>query len=275
MALAVLVTAPGTAAAKLESGTHLASAPDAHEDYLCGGVVSAADPAEEVYANRSRQPPSPRADHLLFAILFAGLAIMVRVIRRERSPRQRVRLAAMAAMASLLFACATAAMPWFSVDSPIDGDRRLECNLGDEAACAATVPDLPGAGMERAADLADWMAVADALRLGLLLSLFLLLPALNWSLVAPRNMAAHAVLCLGAGAAVFSAGASQLYLLAAPGWLDLHAYWTADVASLCAVAIAIAAVVICRAGFEWASGPAVPSATAHFPVGQNTGREPG
>lgn len=273
VALVIASVAPKTADAKLETGTRTVEQPGVIEA-VTGGFVPA-PPVDELYAHKSRQPASPRADHLLFAILFVGLVVMVRVIRRERNPKQRLRLAAATALAALLFASATAAMPWFSVGSPIEGDRAIECGLGDEAACAATVPDQVIGSVDRAPQLADWMATADALRLGLLLSLFLLLPALNWSLVAPRNITAHALLCLGAGAATFSAGASQLYLWTAPAWLDVQAYWTADVATLCAAAIAVASVVICRAGFRWANGPDVPAATAHFPGGHDTGREPG
>lgn len=270
VALVVWLLLPATAQAKIETGTRVVDTPESFECARAGEA-----PVALVYAGKSRQPPSPRADHLLFGILFIGLAVIVRVIRRERNRGQRVRLAAATSLAALLFASATAAMPWFSVDSPTPGDRAIECSLGDEALCASTVPDARVGAVDRATDLADWMAAADALQLGLLLSLFLLLPALNWSLIAPRNITAHAVLCLGAGAAAFSAGAAQFYLWTAPSWLAVHAYWTADVASLCALAIAIASVLICRAGFRWAEGPQVPAARAQFPPEQVTGRLPG
>lgn len=209
----------------------------------------------------------PRADQILFGMLALGLFALWRLYRRETCHEFKIRLASAAALSSLMFLSVTPAMPWMTVADP-SGDRpAVECHLGDETACATYAPDggpdpatLSSASALRVFELERWKSASAGVRVGLVLSLMLLLPALIWLSVAPRVRAAQAAVAVGASTAAFTLLATIFYRLSVPSWMQVQTHWTSDVALMAATNIAVATALIVRSAFTLAEPPRLPAA---------------
>ena len=203
--------------------------------------------------------PIPRSDQVLFGALAAGIGVIWAHYRRAGSAETRLRLAALAALVSVVLLSVTAAMPWFAVDGTAYGEGRAACLLGREAVCTGAAA---GAALF---ELEQWKAASAALRMGQVTALALLLPALIWLLVDPRHRAAQAASAVGASVAGFTVLTVFLYVEAVPTWLDAQLYWTADLALLACTTIIVAAVLIVRQAFALlAGGDELPRAAASY-----------
>lgn len=221
-----------------------------------------ADPAHAA-VDASATQSSTRSDQLLFLILAAGFFILWHWYRKESDPEYKLRLAAASALASVLFLAVTPAMPWLLVQDPSGHLPATECLLGQEAECAAYAPLAYGdrarlGGSEatlRAFELQRWQVAAGAVQIGQVLSLALLLPALIWLIVVPRNRAAQAATAVGASAAAFTALSVLFFRAAVPTWIQADLFWTADLALMTAANIVIAAILVVKHSFGMLSPP--------------------
>ena len=197
---------------------------------------------------------APRSDHVLFAVLAIGLGVRWARYRRDPSPEAKIRFAALAALVSVVLLSVTAAMPWVVLDAGSGGAHVL-CLLGQEGACAARAGAPPlivasePATTLQAFEVQRWLCASAALRMGQVMALSLLLPALIWLLVDPRHRAAQAATAVGASVAGFTLLVVFLYRASVPAWLDGELTWTADIALLAAGAIVVASVLIVRQSF--------------------------
>lgn len=227
------------------------------------------DPAQPA---RALDSEAPRSDHVLFFLLAIGLGILWYWYRREPSSENKIRLAALAALTSVVFLSVTAAMPWLLVEAAEGGrSGSFECLLGQEATCvhqagsatlaAATDHSL----LSRAAfEVQRWQCASAALRMGQVTALALLLPALIWLLVDPRHRAAQAATAVGASVAGFGLMVVLLYRQSVPTWLGGELYWTADIAIMTTSNIVVAAILIVRQSFALLNREPVPLAVARY-----------
>lgn len=195
-----------------------------------------------------------RTDHVLFTILVIGLGFLWTWYRRENNAEGKIRLAALAALASVVFLSVTSAMPWLSMPDDLAGGRPVTCLLGQEGACVfrAGVLGLMADAREPsllAFDVERWQCASTALRMGQVTSLALLLPALIWLMVDPRHRAAQAATAVGASVAGFTLLVVLLYRQAVPEWIDARMFWTVDLALVASASIVVAAVLIVRQSF--------------------------
>ena len=228
------------------------------------------DPAQPA---RALSNEAPRSDHVLFFLLAVALGILWYWYRREPSAESKIRLAALAALASVVFLSVTAAMPWFVVEASQSGrSASIECLLGQEAACVhqAGSATLVAAGSDPsllarvAFEVQRWQCASAALRMGQVTALALLLPALIWLLVDPRHRAAQAATAVGASVAGFTMMVVLLYRYSVPIWLRADQYWTADIALMTTTSIVVAAVLIVRQSFSFLSQSPIPTAVASY-----------
>lgn len=228
------------------------------------------DPGDPV---RVLSADAPRSDHVLFFLLAIALGILWYWYRREPSTDSKIRLAALAALASVVFLSVTAAMPWLMVEG-VHGAHitALECLLGQEAACvhqaggpmlAASAAD-PSVLGRIAFEVQRWQCASAALRMGQVTALALLLPALVWLLVDPRHRAAQAATAVGASVAGFTLMVVLLYRHSVPTWLGGELYWTADIALMTTTNIVVAAILIVRQSFAFLNRSPLPLAVARF-----------
>lgn len=192
----------------------------------------------------------PRSDQVLFGALAVGIGLLWSRYRREGSPETKLRLAALAGLISVVLLSVASSMPWME---GVDGEV---LKLGQE-----------GGGLPGMHDLAivRWQGASMALSMGLVTVLALLLPALIWLLVEPRQRAAQAATAVGASVAGFTFLAVLLYVDSIPGHESGHLYWTADLALLATSTIVIAAVLIVRQSFALLTdGQALPRAGARY-----------
>jgi hypothetical protein len=228
------------------------------------------DPGEPV---RPLATQPPRSDHVLFFLLAVALGILWYWYRREPSIDSKIRLAALAALASVVFLSVTAAMPWLLVQG-VHGTHitALECLLGQEAACVhqAGSETLAAAGGDPsmlgriAFEVQRWQCASAALRMGQVTALALLLPALIWLLVDPRHRAAQAATAVGASVAGFTLMVVLLYRHSVPTWLGGELYWTADIALMTTTNIVVAAILIVRQSFASLTRSPLPVAVATY-----------
>jgi hypothetical protein len=228
------------------------------------------DPAQPA---RAMSTEAPRSDHVLFVLLAVALGILWYWYRREPSTENKIRLAALAALASVVFLSVTAAMPWLVVDGTLAGrTASLECLLGQEAACVhqAGSQALAAAGGDPAIlsrmvfEVQRWQCASAALRMGQVTALALLLPALVWLLVDPRHRAAQAATAVGASVAGFALMVVMLYRHSVPVWLEGDMYWTADIALMTTTNIVVAAILIVRQSFAFLNRSPLPQAVARY-----------
>ena len=228
------------------------------------------DPAQPA---RAMSTEAPRSDHVLFFLLAVALGILWYWYRREPSIENKIRLAALAALASVVFLSVTAAMPWLVVDGTMTGRAAsLECLLGQETACVhqagaqalAAAGGDPGILSRMAFEVQRWQCASAALRMGQVTALALLLPALVWLLVDPRHRAAQAATAVGASVAGFALMVVLLYRHSVPSWIEAEMYWTADIALMTTTNIVVAAILIVRQSFAFLVRSALPAAVARY-----------
>lgn len=235
-----------------------------------GRLGPASDPTWISFSAASADPERnpPRSDQVLFVLLFFGLGVIWYWYLREESAESKIRLAALAALVSVIFLSVTSAMPWLSLDGDPAG-ARISCLLGQEGSClyragpAAALSDVTAPAV--AFEIQRWQCASAALRMGQVTALALLLPALVWLLVDPRHRAAQATTAVGASVGGFVFLVALLYRHSTPSWLDADLYWTADIALLAAGHIVVAAVLVVRQSFALcAPADLLPRATARF-----------
>lgn len=222
---------------------------------------------------RAQSGAAPRSDHVLFFLLAVGLGFLWYWYRREPSAESKIRLAALAALAAVVFLSVTAAMPWLTVEAAgVEQTASIECLLGQEAACAHQAG---AAAMSAAAgephllarlgfEIQRWQCASAALRMGQVTALALLLPALIWLLVDPRHRAAQAAAAVGASVAGFTLMVVLLYRQSVPSWIGADPYWTSDIALMTTCNIVVAAVLIIRQSFAFMQQTTLPVAAARY-----------
>jgi hypothetical protein len=225
---------------------------------------------DPVQPARALSTEAPRSDHVLFFLLAVALGILWYWYRREPSTDNKIRLAALAALASVVFLSVTAAMPWLLIDGTVAGHAAsFECLLGQEASCVhqAGSQALAAAGGDPAVlsrmafEVQRWQCASAALRMGQVTALALLLPAL---VVDPRHRAAQAATAVGASVAGFALMVVMLYRHSVPSWIEGDMYWTADIALMTTTNIVVAAILIVRQSFAFLNRSPLPAAVARY-----------
>ena len=168
----------------------------------------------------------PRTHQVLMVLCCMALFFLWMVYRRDPDPLHRIRVAAAVGLVSVLFLATSPALSWVSVEDPSGRLATIDCHLGDEAQCATYVPDagpnplsMSEVAGERRFEVARWVSASSALRIGLILCLVLLMPALIWLLVAPTLRAAQSAMVFGATAAGYTFLAAICYRLTVPSWM--------------------------------------------------------
>ena len=225
------------------------------------GPLAAPVPSPHATVPLELEPPlpqraadPPRSDHVLFTLLAIGLGFLWAWYRRDPTPEGKIRLAALAALVSVVFLSVTAAMPWLGLGEA--GAHPIRCLLGQEGECvfrAGSAVVAASGGHDQLASLSAemqrWQCASAALRMGQVTAMALLLPALIWLLVEPRQRAAQAATAVGASVGGFTFLVVLLYQHSVPAALGATLYWTADIALVTAGTIVVAAVLIVRQSF--------------------------
>ncbi|HUS66750.1 MAG TPA: hypothetical protein VMZ28_19570 [Kofleriaceae bacterium] len=192
----------------------------------------------------------PRSDQVLFVALAVGIGLLWSRYRKEGSPETKLRLAALAGLISVVLLSVASSMPWME---GLDGEV---LKLGQEGGYARAMLDL---------DIVRWQGASTALSMGLVTVLALLLPALIWLLVEPRQRGAQAAAAVGASVAGFTMLAVLVYVESIPPRVIGELYWTSDLALLATSTIVVAAVLIVRQSFALLSDDqALPRAGARY-----------
>jgi hypothetical protein len=235
-----------------------------------GALGPPSAPVRVSHAGNAATTEAPRADQILFLLLVVGLFTLWAWYRSEHVVEDRIRLAGAVALASLLFLSVTPAMPWLATEDPAGTLPAVECALGHEVGCATYIP-IEGpdplrsgdpAAYLRAFELQRWESAAGAVRIGQVMTLALLLPALIWLIVAPRSRAAQAATVVGASAAALTFVSVLLYRATVPSWLSADLYWTADLALLATANVVIAALLVVKHSFALLGPAPLPPAIA-------------
>lgn len=211
------------------------------------------------------------ADQIVFALAAVMLLGLWWAFRRESDAGYRIRLAAAIALVSLLFLAVSPALSWIKVKDPSGQLPDVQCHLGDEAQCATYVPDsgpnplsISDVAIDRRIEVARWIGASAALRVGLILSMVLLMPALIWLLVAPGLRTAQTTVALGASAAGYTLLAVVFYRLSMPSWMSVSTTRAFDLGVLATLNIVAAAVMIIYWSFRQSCPQAeIPSAVVH------------
>ena len=191
------------------------------------------------------------ADRVIMALCCAALLGLWIVFRRNPDPIHRIRVAAAVGLVSVLFLATSPALPWMSVEDPSGRLATVDCHLGDESQCATYAPDsgpnplaMSDVSAERRFELARWMSASSALRIGLILCLVLLMPALIWLLVAPTLRPAQNAMVFGASAAGYTFLAALYYRFSVPSWMYVESSRAFELTVLTAGNIVVAAAMV-------------------------------
>jgi hypothetical protein len=203
------------------------------------------------HSGQARSEGGAPSHQVLLLLCFSALLGLWIVFRRDPDPVHRIRVAAAVGLVSILFLATTPALSWVSVEDPSGRLATIDCQLGDEAQCATYVPDsgpnplsVSDTADERRFELARWMSAASALRIGLILCLILLMPALIWLLVAPTLRPAQSAMVFGASAAGYTFLAALCYRLTVPSWMVVESSHALGLTILTAANIVIAAGMV-------------------------------
>jgi hypothetical protein len=192
-----------------------------------------------------------RADQVLMALCCASLLALWIVFRRDPDPVHRIRVSAAVGLVSVLFLATSPALSWVSVEDPSGRLATVNCHLGDETQCATYAPDsgpnplsMSDISSERRFEVARWMSASSALRIGLILCLVLLMPALVWLMVAPTLRPAQSAMAFGASAAGYTFLAAICYRLTVPSWMCVESSNAFELTMLTAGNIVVAAGMV-------------------------------
>lgn len=238
--------------------------------YRDGSVSAPSLPVFISHAGEAATTSGIPTHHLVFALASVMLLGLWWLFRREPDAGNRIRLAAATALVSLLFLAVSPALSWVKVEDPSGRLPDIQCHLGDEAQCATYVPDagpnplsLSEVAVERRMEVARWIGASAALRVGLILSMVLLMPAIIWLLVAPGLRSAQTSVALGASAAGYTLLAVLFYRLTMPSWMSVTTTRAFDLGVVATLNIVIAAAMIIYWSFRLTSPlPTLPSAVA-------------
>jgi hypothetical protein len=185
------------------------------------------------------------------ALCCAALLGLWIAFRRDSDPVHRIRVAAAVGLVSVLFLATSPALSWVSVEDPSGRLATADCHLGDETQCATYAPDegpnplsMSDVAAERRFEVARWMSASSALRIGLILCLVLLMPALIWLLVAPTLRPAQSAMAFGASAAGYTFLAALCYRLTVPSWMCVQSSHAFELTMLTAGNIVVAAGMV-------------------------------
>ncbi len=238
-----------------------------------GSVSAPSLPTFVSHGGSANGQDPPRTHQVLMALCCMALFCLWMVYRRDRDPVHRIRVAAALGLVSVLFLATSPALSWVSVEDPSGRLATIDCHLGDEAQCATYVPDagpnplsMSEVAGERRFEVARWMSASSALRIGLILCLVLLMPALIWLLVAPTLRAAQGAMIFGASAAGYTLLAAVCYRLTVPSWMVASASNALELTILTTGNIVVAAGLVVYWSFQNLSKDKapLPSARARF-----------
>ena len=234
-----------------------------------GSLSAASLPVFVHHAGSAMHQGGVRADSVLMVLCAAALLGFWLAFRREDDPVNRIRIAAAAALLSLLFLSVAPALSWQVAFDPSGMVPAVDCHLGDEAQCATYVPDSGPNPMsssdvaaERRFEMTSWMGVSSALRVGMVWCLILLLPALIWLMVVPTLRPAQTAVAFGASAAGYTFLAALFYRMCTPSWMDVQVTQAFDLTLLTSGTIFVAIGVIIRYSLRISPEPSVPLPTA-------------
>lgn len=234
-----------------------------------GRLSAPSRPVFLTHAGQKTEGGLTGADYL-FVLLGVTLFALWAVFRRERSATQRVRIAAMVGLVSLLFLAVTPSLAWLDVSDASAQLPDVGCHLGDERQCATYVPDsgpnpmsLSDVSLERHLEVQQWLIASSAMRLGLILCFVLLVPALIWLIVMPRLRAAQAVVAIGASSAGYTFLSTILYAVMVPSWMTIDMSRAFDVTLVASANIMIASAMVIHWSFR-PKTPEVPQARARI-----------
>jgi hypothetical protein len=225
-----------------------------------GSVSAPSLPTFVSHSASSKAHGDPRTHQVLMALCCMALFCLWIVYRRDPDPIQRIRVAAAVGLVSVLFLATSPALSWVSVEDPSGRLATVDCHLGDEAQCATYVPDagpnplsMGDVAGERRFEVARWMSASSALRVGLILCLVLLMPALIWLLVAPTLRAAQSAMVFGATAAGYTFLAAICYRLMVPSWMAVQTSNALELTILTTANIVAAAGLVIYWSFQHVS----------------------
>jgi hypothetical protein len=226
-----------------------------------GSMSPASLPVFVNHKGMKNRPSSANADEVIALLCCFALFGLWFVYRRSDDPEHRIRIAAAVGLVSVLFLAASPALPWVNVDDPSGRMASVDCHLGDEAQCATYVPDagpnpqsMSRVSAERRFELTRWMGASSALRVGLILCLILLMPALIWLLVAPTLRAAQSAMAFGASAAGYTFLAAICYRITVPSWMSAESTYAFELTTMAAGNIVAAAAMVMLWSFRQSQG---------------------
>ncbi len=238
-----------------------------------GSVGPPSLPTFVSHSGASKTQPEARTHQVLLVFCFCALLALWVVFRRNTDPLHRIRVAAAVGLVSILFLATAPALSWVTVEDPSGRLATVDCHLGDETQCATYVPDsgpnplsMSEVAGERRFEMARWMSAASALRIGLILCLILLMPALIWLLVAPTLRPAQSAVVFGASAAGYTFLAALCYRLTVPSWMAVESSHALGLTILTSANIVLAAGMIIFWSFRHLSeeGTSLPQARARL-----------
>lgn len=216
-----------------------------------GSLSAPSLPIFVTHEGSARSQGGVSADLVIMALCCTALLALWIVFRRDPDPIHRIRVAAAIGLVSVLFLATSPALPWVSVEDPSGRLATVDCHLGDESQCATYAPDagpnplsMSDVSAERRLEVARWMSASSALRIGLIMCLVLLMPALIWLLVAPTLRPAQSAMAFGASAAGYTFLAALCYRLSVPSWMCAESSRAFELTVLTAGNIVLAAAMV-------------------------------
>lgn len=222
-----------------------------------GSISTPSLPTFVSHSGSAEVQADPRTHKVLIVLCCMALFGLWIVYLRDSDPVHRIRVAAAVGLVSVLFLATSPALSWVSVSDPSGRMATVDCHLGDEAQCATYVPDagpdplsMSEVAGERRFEVARWMSTSSALRIGLILCLVLLMPALIWLLVAPTLRVAQSAMVFGASAAGYTLLAALCYRLTVPGWMAVESGYALELTILTTANIVVAAGMVIFWSFQ-------------------------
>lgn len=234
-----------------------------------GSLSSPSLPTFVTHSGTTASSDNPRSHQVLVVLCCLALFGLWIVYRRDSDPVHRIRVAAAVGLVSVLFLATAPALSWLTVEDPSGRLAAVDCHLGDETQCATYVPDAGPNPMssdvsaaDRQFEVARWSSASSALRLGLILCLVLLMPALIWLLVAPTLRIAQSTTVFGASAAGYTLLASLCYRLTVPSWMVAESGRALEMTIITTANIVVAAGLVVFWSFRHLSEEQSPLPTA-------------
>ena len=216
-----------------------------------GSISAAGLPSFITHEGKGQSNAGGWGDQIVMLLFFAALLGLWVIYRRNPAPMHKIRVAAAIGLVSVLFLAVSPALSWIKVSDPSGQLGPVDCHLGDESQCATYVPaavpnpmSTSESSLDSRFELGRWMSASSTLRIGLILCMVLLMPALIWLLVAPGLRAAQSAMALGASAAGYTFLAACCYRLSVPSWMSMETSHAFELALITTANIVVAAGMV-------------------------------